>query len=402
MTLDDSRNDAQRLFKKYNFIKNSPMKFLSLLLIFFISLLSQAESSLTYFSTYEDNKHAFLEKAGTHLSQSWYLQSDATLTTDLSFYNYNSDQILVFSSGLHGIEGYVGSSLQRKIMDLLSAKKRLQYDVMILHTLNPWGMRHKRRVNEFNVDMNRTFSNDGKLFSEKNDDYLKIDSFLNPAEKLSLGFFQRAVFLFQAVRLILENGMEILRKSILVGQYTQNKGLYFGGQKLNPIQNKIDVLFQNDLKKYKKVVWIDLHTGYGARGQLHLLTNESDSDKTQKLAALFSRHKIDSGNQKNFYKSKGDLADYLNSKSTQEQDVKAIVFEYGTMDSQTTLGSVESLRRMVIENQGFHNGFIDTVSEKETAALFQNMFFPQDELWKKMIYDQTLQVLNPFLKEVSR
>ncbi len=374
------------------------MKLAFCIYIILLTCPTWAKESLVYYDSYEENKKAFIEKSFGRPSQSWFLKSDATLTTDLAFYNYNSEQVLVVSSGIHGIEGYVGSSLQRWMIDVLAGKKSLKTDVLLIHSLNPWGMKNKRRVNEINIDLNRNFQTSLDLYQKKNEDYDKINEFLNPKSDVSLNFFGRLGFLTKAVQLILSYSMESLRKSVLLGQYNHPQGLYYGGGAPDALQAHIDELFAKDLKHYKKVVWIDLHTAYGERGKLHLLADDSNSEAGKKLALQFSHYPIDFGNQKNFYKTSGDLASYLNLKNSKKQEVIAAVFEYGTMDSQKTLGSIESLRRMVLENQGFHRGYADKTSQNETETLFREMCYPHDEEWKTKILLQTQKILSPLLE----
>lgn len=370
----------------------------SIFLVLFLST-KWASAQLVYFNTYEENKKAFTELAGPHAFQSWPLKNNPELTTDLALYRYENENLLVLSSGLHGIEGFVGSAVQRALMEKLKEQKKLKTDILFVHSLNPWGMKNKRRVNEKNVDMNRTFSSTPEMYQQKNEDYLKINSFLNPTDTLSLGVLHRLGFLFQSVRLIISYSMETLRRSILIGQYTEAKGLYFGGQDQDDLQLKLDILLQKDLARYKTITWIDLHTGYGEKAKLHLLANDSKSEAGQKIQSLFPNNPIDFGDQKNFYKTSGDMMSYLLQKSNPKQQIQGVTFEYGTMDSQKTLGSIESLRRMVIENQGFQSGYADDSVRSESTTLFSDMFFPQQDEWKSKIYLQTEQALKPFLQE---
>lgn len=356
-----------------------------------------ANASLNYFPDYQQNKKAFIQLSEKNIFQSWPLKSDSTLTTDLTLLNNNSDELLVISSGLHGIEGFVGSAVQRELMQQFRKIKGLKKDVLFVHALNPWGMANKRRVNENNIDLNRNFSTDKKLFLNKNDEYLQINNFLNPAEKISLGLFSRFGFVVDAVKLILKYSIETLRKSILLGQYTEAKGLYYGGNTLSELQANIDQLIDVDLIKYKKILWIDLHTGYGAKEKLHLLLDDSTSESSKHIQSYFLEAKIDFGDQKNFYKSSGDMVNYLVSKSKTQHEINAIVFEYGTMDSQKILGSIESLRRMVLENQGAHFGFQNEASKGEVKNLFEDMFFPQSEQWKANILNQTEKLILPLV-----
>lgn len=374
------------------------MKVLAVIFSFFWTQVSFAQNNFTYFNTYEENKKAFIEKAGSHITQAWPLKNDPHLTTDLAKYSYNSDQLLVITSGLHGIEGYVGSALQRWIIDQIENKKWLKQDILLIHSLNPWGMKNKRRTDENNIDLNRNFSVENGLYTQKNEDYAKINSFLNPESKLNVGFFHNFQFILNSIQLILKYSMETLRHAVLSGQYAEPQGLYYGGNQRTELQNHIDELIDHNLKPYKKITWINLHTGYGERAKLHLLANSPDDESSKTLSQLFPKNKIDFGSDKSFYKTRGDLETYLNAKSTPQQKIQAIVFEYGTLDSQKTLGSIESLRRMVMENQGFQHGYESRDDKIKSDQLFQDMFFPQEEDWKVSVLKQTQDIFLPFFK----
>src|SRR5215510_13293421 len=64
--------------------------------------------------------------------------------------------VLVHSSGLHGVEGFAGSAIH---LQFLNALPTLAPDtaILLVHILNPFGMAWLRRVNENNVDLNRNF-----------------------------------------------------------------------------------------------------------------------------------------------------------------------------------------------------------------------------------------------------
>jgi predicted deacylase len=360
----------------------------------------QTHAELIYFDTYEDNRKAFLELSQGHTLPSWPLLSDTSLTTDLTLIQVAdkpADSLVVLTSGLHGIEGYVGSSVQRWLLTELKNKKNRKSDVLLIHALNPWGMKNKRRVNENNIDLNRNFALDPDLYRQKNPEYTQLNSFLNPEDKVDITFFYRLNFIFKSLQYIYEFSLDAIRKSILLGQYNQPKGIYFGGLSASELKTNIDNLFEKELKTYKKILWIDLHTGYGEKGKLHLLSNDSNSETGKKLQKVFLNEKIDFGNQKNFYKTTGDLDSYIAGKSNSQQDINAITFEYGTMNSQNPLASIESLRRMIVENQGYQVGFENLDSQTTTYKQFEELFYPKTDEWKKSILEQTQRILEPLL-----
>ena len=90
----------------------------------------------------------------------------------------DNDNLLLYSSGIHGVEGFAGSAIQLSVLEQLKNEKPTNdYCIVFIHIINPYGMAWHRRVNENNVDLNRNFLNDHKGEPEG---YEKIDSFLNP------------------------------------------------------------------------------------------------------------------------------------------------------------------------------------------------------------------------------
>ena len=99
------------------------------------------------------------------------------------------EKILIFTNGQHGIEGYIGSGIFQLLVDNylphLSPKRT---GLVLVHCINPWGMKNLRRVNALNVDLNRNFiwgPGRGQVdayFAEKfsNILYERLSQFLNP------------------------------------------------------------------------------------------------------------------------------------------------------------------------------------------------------------------------------
>ena len=83
---------------------------------------------------------------------------------------------VIHCSGTHGIEGYLGSAIQLRFLHELFLQNENQLrtnnvrapptkntpvkKVLLIHAINPYGMRHHRRTNENNVDLNRNVLND--------------------------------------------------------------------------------------------------------------------------------------------------------------------------------------------------------------------------------------------------
>ena len=110
----------------------------------------------------------------------------------------DATSVVLVVSGTHGVEGYLGSALQRHHLetldpatfdpadlDLATLEGEISHgerDVafIFVHALNPYGFSWVRRVNEDNVDLNRNFV-DWTQSHPRNDDYGLLADTLVPA-----------------------------------------------------------------------------------------------------------------------------------------------------------------------------------------------------------------------------
>lgn len=305
--------------------------------------------------------------------------------------------LLVMVSGIHGIEGFTGSAVQRWLLDQKINTEKTA--ILMIHGFNLYGFKNFRRVNENNIDLNRNFIAARSQFQPNDANYSELDSFLNPKAPAALNFFSRYSFILRSVFNIARYSLENLRSSILKGQYTFPNGIFYGGDKTQIQSALLADLVQTFMKPYKKIFLIDLHTGYGEKAMLHLLAGKSSDKNSTHLLKVFSNDEIDFSDKKKFYQVEGEMLAYFADKIKLNVDAEIIriVFEYGTLDSQKTLGSIESLRRIILENQNFHHpATADT--DKEIKLLYQEMFYPADENWRIAVLQQTSEKMEKVFK----
>ncbi len=368
----------------------------AILTLFLLPLVASADVSL-FQTTYADSRIQYLRSVAaveTSKDKSIYQMQfpdpdDASLVTDVTWIHHTkkAPTLIVIISGLHGIEGFTGSAVQSYILKNIKANSPSDY--LFVHALNPYGFKNFRRTDRNNIDLNRNFSADEKQYLTKNANYSEINSFLNPSTSVKLNFLSKPLFVFSALKLIYQNSTEMLRRSILLGQYSHPKGIYYGG--LQPAYQKtiLDQLHSEIFTKYAQVFVVDLHTGYGEKNKLHILANSKSQPTAPLLNTIFSPGRIDYGDQKSFYKVTGDMLSYLGSKSDPGNLIFGVVFEFGTLNSQQTLGSIESLRRIILENQKFHFSAISD-SAKNIDSLFLDLFYPTDIFWREQVLKNSL------------
>src|SRR5262245_10352541 len=86
----------------------------------------------------------------------------------------SGDHALVVSSGMHGVEGFLGSAIQCALLEEWRAAPP-PIRCVLLHALNPYGFAWRRRVNEGNIDVNRNLLLGGEAFSGSAKLYAELD-----------------------------------------------------------------------------------------------------------------------------------------------------------------------------------------------------------------------------------
>ncbi|MFW6227229.1 MAG: M14 family metallopeptidase [Bacteroidota bacterium] len=329
---------------------------------------------------------------------------DDALTVDVCYIPAQKDSanLLILSSGVHGVEGYVGHAVQEFFADQYLNDDLLEHTgILFIHTVNPYGFKYSRRVTENNVDMNRNSAVNNQLYTIKNQSYPEVYDLINPAKVVNTRSVENRFFFIKAMNEIRKASLPVLRQAVLQGQYDYPNGLYFGGNQHEPQIDSLKVLLQQTLKPYDRIKVIDLHTGYGERGKLHLFPNPMEGEQKQKMEQLYEGFVIDWGDSDDFYTVTGDFAGFIGDLNP-GKEFYPMVFEYGTLNSQTTMGSLKSIHVMILENQGHHHGFLTEEDSLKVKSDFLEMYFPSSVSWRNYIMLQTREVFDVMLERFRR
>jgi hypothetical protein len=205
------------------------------------------------------------------------------LTMDVAIFPGNTEKFgtFVHSSGMHGVEGYAGSAiqmalLQEGVLPLQDSANRPT--IVFIHAINPVGMREFRRCNEHNVDLNRNSIQDFPSFLESRDpnaaNYEDFRSFLSPTDDddavvLTRWYVNVGIWL-ELLPKLFEHGFVALKRSMVAGQYHHPKGIFFGGQELQPSLKKLQEFMSSRPEIFAdspSLMWVDVHTGLGPLGK---------------------------------------------------------------------------------------------------------------------------------------
>jgi hypothetical protein len=297
----------------------------------------------------------------------------------------NSKRVVIISSGLHGVEGFLGSAIQ---LALLEEQKIIQLTlssdikVVLIHALNPYGFAWRRRWNENNVDLNRNFLLLSEDFQGSPKDYPKFNSFLNPTSPPS----KFEPYIFQALWLILRYGMLRLRNTLPVGQYDFPKGLFFGGHS----PSKTQEILANNLPKWigssSEVVHIDFHTGLGKWGTYKLLLDLPEtSEAYSRLSQRFEANAIEPFDPQGVsYKIRGGLGTWCQD-LLPECRYDLLTAEFGTYST------VQVLKALRAENRAYWWSK-DHQNYEWTKHQLVEMFVPRSRKWREQCVVQGLNI----------
>jgi hypothetical protein len=153
------------------------------------------------------------------------------------------------------------------------------------------------------------------------------------------------------------------------------------------------------LTEIEKVVWIDLHTGYGPRYQMSVINSKHELEHTKTFIEKINYPLVLGLNTADFYDVEGDMLESIyaiNNKSKQKCDLYATCFEFGTLGN-STRKMIESLKAIVFENSSH---FVTQTSKikKYTDLLIREQFLPSDEKWRIKADKDFLQAMKGIIK----
>ena len=345
-----------------------------------------------YFSeTYQIAKNKFcqaVEAANfyheSHFINSWDLNG-RELSIDIGISKAKKPlRSIVISSGLHGVEGFLGSAIQSALLEdqkiISSIPKNTQ--LILIHSLNPYGFAWRRRCNEDNVDLNRNFLISDERYEGCPINYPKFEAFLNPKSPPS----RFNPFLIEATWLILRYGMKTLMNTIPVGQYDYPKGLFFGGNFPSKTQEILLKYLPDWMGQSSQVIHLDIHTGLGKWGKYQLLLDLPKSSASyHRLKQIFEPQLIKTFSlNSERYQSRGGLGSWCQELLHQH------VYDFLTVEF-GTYSVIQVLQALRAENRAYWWGKSQCNYDWAVQRLVE-VFSPKSRVWKERCVVQGMKV----------
>lgn len=298
------------------------------------------------------------------------------------------DNLIVITTGVHGIEGYVGATMLEVFIDnFLPNLDQSNTGVLMITNVNPYGVKYQRRYNENNVDLNRNFIFDWTAFNlNTNTDYPKVQSFLQPTTPIKNMALHEIGFLGGVLKQVATNGVSTLSNALLGGQYSTSEGVYYGGTGDEKSTAYIKEVFKETLDSgYKNIIHLDLHSGYGPRYNMTIFNSQSEKMTEEETKAAFSYDTVIAADSKGFYPTNGDTTEYfykLLEKENVPVELYSTCFEFGTLGDDF-LSSVQSMKYTIDENRNHWFPTSSKITQKILEQRYMEMFFPSEPLWRE-------------------
>jgi hypothetical protein len=363
----------------------------------------------TFLNTYEESRARFRQQL-VRLQSHWPLallgryavaEDDSTTLDWIEAPPTGPAQrCLIVTTGLHGAEGLAGAAaLQRLIEYWLPNVDPAACGLLLIHAVNPWGMRHFRRVNPHNVDLNRNFL-DFTDTLPANDDYRWLHEFLAPSQPVGFRWSENLALIGLALRLLVEYGFDRIKGATLLGQYEFPRGLYFGGQTMQEETETLIDLVSTQLSRYPQVLHIDMHTGFGPRGRATLVISPVEERPSTELQEFYNFPLVAKTDPQEFYAIQGDMIDYFTRLAAADypgQDYMGMGIEYGTL-GESLLALVASLQATILENRLHHDGAVSDEAAAWARRRYRELFYPSDPDWRAVMMADTDRALKGILR----
>lgn len=292
--------------------------------------------------------------------------------------NLKAKKVLVLVSGLHGVEGGVGSAIQS---DFIGRHRRLPPDVcvVLVHAINPWGFAWASRNDHEGIDVNRNFidfsaplpqSEAVDIWKQLQDKKADVESVGHDRERFD---------------------------TLSQGQYEIPEAPYYGGSQPSWSRQCIEQLVaQLRPDKRDQVIVIDIHSGLGPYGFGELISDHPLDSKARDIAfEAFGATVTETENGTSSSGKKLGLHDYYWHQ--QGEHVCFLTLEFGTF------GSAEMLRVLVADQNLQQKTKIDWNDDAtmDVKHAMQDFFCPEQKQWRELVLFRGRQVIEMALDNLS-
>ncbi|ROL89250.1 M14 family metallopeptidase [Pseudomonas chlororaphis] len=290
-------------------------------------------------------------------------------------------QLMVVSSGCHGVEGFCGSAVQLDLLNddswiALTAQPDLA--VLYIHALNPYGFSWLRRVTHENVDLNRNFLDFDQPLPA-NPGYQALADVLVPPRWPPSMASNLQLLLFVA-----REGRKGLQSAISKGQHSHTDGLFFSGTEPTWSNHQVRAILREHGQACQRIGWIDVHTGLGPQGVGELiykgLDNAEDLARAKKWWGPGVTNSFDGSSTSAHLSGTLDMA--VMQECPQAQ-YNGLTLEYGTLPGPLVLKALRA------EQWLQRNPKASPAQHRQIKQQMLDAFYVQTPAWQRQVLEQS-------------
>ena len=356
--------------------------------------------------TYEESRSrlsALADSLGTQIASHPIDEADGLYINSFYLPAEQQTNLIVLTTGVHGMEGYIGCVM----LDVFFGEIYPTLDtgttgVLVVANVNPYGMKHYRRYNENNVDLNRNFILDWDTFDlASNKEYPKVDTFLGPTGKIGNALWHEAGFYLSLGKTAITDGAGTISDALLTGQYEYPQGVYYGGNGDEASTVFLKYVFSRCLdSSYENIIHIDIHSGYGPRYNMVIFNSVYETMNEAESVEAFGYDHIIAYDSESFYATTGDTTDFfyrLADKKAAEAELYSTCFEFGTIGD-AFFDTILSLKYTVDENQNQWYPTDNATSAEVVRQNYLELYYPTETAWRQKTVEDFLTATRGVLK----
>jgi len=306
-------------------------------------------------------------------------QQGEELAVDVVWHgNPDAQRVLLTTSGVHGVEGFCGSAIQRGLLLRPPPGWDPERVAMVhVHALNPHGFSWLRRVTQENVDLNRNVV-DFQAPLPVNADYSTLHPHLLPATWPPALVHEQALAHWRSTW-----DARRWQLAITGGQHVHADGLFFGGVEPTWSQQVFRRVLSRQLGACQHLAWVDVHTGLGPRGVGERIFAATDTGETLTRARRWWGDAVTSvhtGTSTSIPMT-GPVQMAVYDECPQAM-YTGICLEFGTVPT-------EAMHAALRAEHWLHNHpDADAGLARAIKATLRDAFYPDTEDWKQAVWQQ--------------
>jgi hypothetical protein len=295
----------------------------------------------------------------------------------------DAPNVLLTTSGVHGVEGHVGCGIQAGLLRLGAALRGpadAATAIVHVHAVNPHGFAWGRRVTHENVDLNRNFV-DFAAPLPTHPDYAAIDALLLPAQWPPTAANEAALAAALAAM-----GARRAQLAVTKGQHTHPDGMYYGGAEPTWSQLAFRDVLRRHAGRCRQLAWIDLHSGLGPFGVGERIFACDDAGAALDRARRWwgeGLTSVHTGSSTSIPMT-GPIQHAVHGECPQAE-YTGICLEFGTLP----------LPRMLLALRADHwlhqHPTADAALAAQIRRDLRDAFYPDTDAWKRQVWAQGLQ-----------